>query len=92
MCCNFLHFAGVQFVVSIHSSSSVRKLLKSVPEELSSEGDRLTLEAIAIKIDKKYYRVNVYILVCHFTIICNGNGVVFGMALFTNNNCYYSLG
>ena len=49
MCCNFLRFVSVQLVVSIHCSSSVRKLLKSISEELSPEGDGLTLEAIAIK-------------------------------------------
>ena len=91
MCCNFLHFAGVQFVVSIHSSSSVRILLKSVPEELSSEGDGLTLVAITIKIDNKHYRINVYTMVWHYTIIYSGHGAVFGMALFLINIYYYLL-
>ena len=49
MCCNFLHFAGIQSVVSIHSSSSVWMILRTVPEVLSSEGDGLELEAITIK-------------------------------------------
>ena len=49
MCCSFLHFASVQSVVSICFSSSVGMILRSVSEVLSSEGDRLELEAIAIK-------------------------------------------
>ena len=49
ICCNFLHFAGIQSVVSICSSSSVWMLLRSVPEVLSSEGDGLELEVITIK-------------------------------------------
>ena len=48
MCCNFLHFAGIQSVVSICFSSSVGIRLKSVPEVLSSERDEVELEAIAI--------------------------------------------
>ena len=49
MCCNFFHFVGIQFVVSIHSLSSVWISLKSVPEVIYSEGDELESEAIAIK-------------------------------------------
>ena len=82
MCCNFLHFASVQLVVSIHSSSSVRIALKSVPEESSSEDDGLALVAITIK--DKYYRINVYTLVQYDTIAYSRNWCCFWYGIVYN--------
>ena len=48
MCCNFLHFAGIQSVVSICFLSSVGRILRSVLEVYSLEGDEVELEATAI--------------------------------------------